>query len=367
MRLFPQEVAPARPAVSAGRWLPALRRGAPGPVAVFTRHLAVLLASGVPLAEALSVLAAQCEHRPLARALAEVQEAVSAGRSLAESLAAHQRFFDAPYAGVVASGETSGAMAETLGRLADFLERRRVVQSRLASALIYPALLVVLVVGVFAFISGWVVPMLSPLLAQRRGPLPLATWTLFRVSDLVRYQGWTVPAALALAALAVAVWRRTRAGRRRLDALALRLPLVGRLLLKAAVSRFAATLSMLLRTGVPAVEALAAVRPMMANAAFDQEIESIREAVVAGQDLSARMRSSALFPPMVGYVAAVGERSGALAEALERLAGAYDLEVEVAARRLLAVLEPALILALAAVIGFIAASMMITILELSRL
>jgi type II secretory pathway component PulF len=124
---------------------------------------------------------------------------------------------------------------------------------------------------------------------------------------------------------------------------------------------------MLLRTGVPAVEALAAVRPMMANAAFDQEIESIREAVVAGQDLSARMRSSALFPPMVGYVAAVGERSGALAEALERLAGAYDLEVEVAARRLLAVLEPALILALAAVIGFIAASMMITILELSRL
>jgi len=368
MRLFPQEVAPAR---DAGRrafsWLPSGVGRAAGHLSLFTRHGSVLLASGVPLTEALAVLAEQCEHRGLRRALTEIHESANAGRSLAEALGDHPRFFDRSYVGVVAAGEKSGHMAEILSRLADFLERRRLVQSKLTTALIYPALLVVMVVVVLAFISGYVVPMIAPLLKQRGTPLPLSTELLFTIGDFVRYRGWTLPAAAIVAALLIAWLRTTSFGRRRLDALILRAPLVGGLMLKGVLSRFASTLAMLLRTGVPAVEALQIVRTLLKNAAFDAEIEAVREAVITGREISSRMRSSSLFPPMVSYVVSVGERSGNLAEVLERVAGAYDLEVDIASRRLLAVLEPALILVMAVVVGFVAASLMVTILELSHI
>ena len=347
--------------------LPAGRARAALSVALFARELSALLLSGAPLVEALDVLARQCEHKGLALALAQAGEAVSAGKPFAQALAQSPQFFDEACVGMAAFGEKSGDLGGALARLADFLERKRLARARLASALIYPCLLAVMVVALLVFIAAYVVPMIAPLLLQRNRPLPFLTWALFSMGGAAK-SFWWAPLALIVTVWTGAAWMK-RSPRRRawMDRLALRLPLLGRLSLKSHVSRFAMALSALLRTGAPAVEALEIVERMTTNAALAQEIGRIRGDVIEGKDLSARMKTSGVLPPMAGYMAAVGERSGALAETLERLASAYDLEVEIATRRLMAALEPALTLAMAAVVGFIALALMTTILELSHI
>jgi len=366
MRLFPERV--DRVKRIAGRlldWLPGRRVQAAVHVAVFTRQCAVLLASGVQIVDALGVLAEQCEHASLAAALSEIREAVNSGNSFAEGLAAYPQFFDRPYVGMVASGEKSGTMDVVFERLAGFLERRRMMQSKISTALIYPAILVVMVVGLLAFLSGVVVPQIAPLLEQHNRPLPLSTWLLFQVGGIVRNYGWVFVPALVAVFGGLALVRRTRRGSRLMDSEILRIPLIGKMMRKSLVSRFAMSFGTLLRTGVPALEALEMLVGLTPNAAFAAEITRIRTDVTEGKEISGRMHTSRVFPPMVGYMVAVGERSGNLAEVLEHVAEAYDREVELESRRMLAVLEPALVLVMAGVVGFIAMSLMVTILELS--
>ncbi len=368
LRLFPERVEAAGPASRGlGRLLPSTRAGAAQHVAVFTRQCAVLLRSGVPVVEALQVLAEQADDRRLSRALLEIRESVNAGRPFADALAEHPQFFDRAYVAMVASGERSGMMDAVFARLADFLEKRRLMLARVSTALIYPAFLVLMALGLLAFLSAVVVPMLQPLLATHEGALPLTTHVLFAVSDFVRAYIWLALPAVVLAAAALGLLKRTDSGRRLLDAAALRLPLAGRLVRKALIARFSMSFATLLRTGVPASEALETLSALTPNALLAAEIARIRQHVMEGKDISARMRESRLFPPMVSYMAAVGERSGNLSEVLEQVADSYAVEVEIAARRILAVLEPTLILVMAAAVGFIAMSLMITILELSNI
>jgi len=368
MRLFPEQVAPAqRRSAGLMSLLPGVRVRAAQQVALFTRQCAILLASGVPIVEAAGVLAQQVEHRRLAEALFEIRESVNAGSSFAEALAGHPQFFDRSYIDAVASGEKSGTMDVVFTRLADFLERKRLMHARVSTALIYPAILVVMAIGLIVFLSGVVVPMLAPLLAQHQKALPLSTRLLFAFGDFVRHYLWVaVPIALVMA-LGLAGLRRSTRGRRMLDATVLRLPLIGKLVRKSLLSRFSMSFATLLHTGVPALEALETLSTLAPNAVFAEEIVKIRQDVVAGKDISSRMQNSRLFPPMVGYMVAVGERSGRLAEVLEHVSAAYDMEVEIASRRLLAILEPVILLAMAAVVGFIAMSLMVTILELSNI
>jgi type II secretory pathway component PulF len=367
MRLFPESVlAAGKPS---GGWLarlPSSRARAAAQTAVFTRQFAVLLASGVPAVDALRVLADQTEYRPLANVLHECAEAAAGGTSLAVALAEYPRFFDRAYIGMVGSGEKSGALDAVFVRLADFLERRRLMQSRVSTALIYPTLLLAMVVALLVFLSGFVVPNIKPLLERRNQPLPLMTQILFFMGDLAHGWWWTLPAGIAAALLLLGWARRSRA-RETLDALMFRAPLMGGIWLKSIVSRFAISFSTLLRTGVPAVEALEALEGIISNAAFAREIRRLRMDVIEGKDISGGLRESRLFPPMVGYMIAVGERSGNLADVLENLSRANDTEVEIASRRLLAMLEPALILIMAGVVGFIAMAMMVTVLEISRI
>lgn len=366
MRLFPEHVERVE-RVAGGLLdrLPGRRIKAAAHVAVFTRQCAVLLASGVQIVDALDVLSKQCEHPRLAAALMEIREAVNSGGSFADGLSGYPRFFDRSYVGMVASGEKSGTMDVVFARLADFLERRRMMQSKISTALIYPSILVVVVIGLLVFLSGVVVPQIAPLLKQHNRPLPLSTWLLFQAGDMVRGYGWLAVPAVALCLAAPALARRTQRGKLAMDSGILRVPLIGKMIRKSLVSRFAMSFGTLLRTGVPALEALEVLGDLTPNAALASEIAQIRTDVTEGKDLSTRMHTSKVFPPMVGYMVAVGERSGNLAEVLEHVAEAYDLEVEIASRRMLAVLEPVLVLAMAAVVGFIAMSLMVTILELS--
>ena len=368
MDLFPEEVHPARPSASGLlRWLPGVRARAHTHVIVFTRQCSVLLAAGVPMVQALELLARQCEYGPLALALQQIREAVSSGRSLADALSDQPRFFDRAYVSMMAFAEKSGTMDAVMLRLAEFLEQRRLMTSRLSTALIYPGLLAAMAVGLVAFLSGVVVPTIKPLLMQQGRSLPLSTWLLFRAGDLVRGYGWLLLVLLLAAGIGLALFRRTHRGRAALDSLSLRIPLLGALLRKGLVARFSRSFATLLRTGVPAADALEVMAALLPNVSFRTEIELVRQDVINGKDLSDRMQNSRVFPPMVGQMAAVGEQSGRLAEVLEHVANAYDLEVDIASRRLLAVLEPALVLVMAAVVGFIAMSLMVTILQLSHL
>jgi type II secretory pathway component PulF len=241
------------------------------------------------------------------------------------------------------------------------------MQARVTTALIYPAILLVMVFGLLVFLSGYVVPVIKPLLQQHHRPLPLTTQILFRLGDLVRGFAWTVLPAAAAAIGAVIWWRRSERRRGAMDAWMLRMPILGKLWLKSLVARFAMTFSTLLRTGVPALEALEVLEGVVPNAAFAEEIGRIRRDVIEGKEISARMQASAIFPPMVGYMVAVGERSGSLADVLEHVSEAYEQEVDVTSKRLLAALEPVLVLLMAGVVGFIATSLMVTILELSHI
>ena len=368
MRLFPERIEPTRGAAETfSGGLPGSRARAQQEVATFTRQAAVLLKSGVPIVEALGVLAQQVEHRRLSEALLEIRESVNAGSSFAEALAGYPRFFDRYYVETVSSGEKSGAMDTVFERLSEFLERRHLMHAKVATALIYPAVLVLMAVGLLVFLSAVVVPMLRPLLAQHRGGLPLSTEILFGLSDFVRRFGWLAVPILLAAALSMGVARRFAPVRRWLDRRLLRLPLIGGLIRKSLVSRFCMSFSTLLRTGVPALEALETLADLMPNAAFAEEVGRIRADVVEGKDISSRMRRGGLFPPTVGYMVSVGERSGNLAEVLEHVSSAYDVEVEIASRRLLAVLEPALVIVMAVVVGYIAVSLMITILQLNQI
>ena len=366
MKLFPERL--VRTGRVGGRlfdWLPGRRMSAAAHVTVFTRQCAVLLASGVQIVDALGVLSGQCEHSQLAVAIAEIREAISSGSSFAEGLAAFPQFFDQSYVGMIASGEKSGTMDLVFQRLAGFLERRRSMQSRFSSALIYPSILVVMVIGLLAFLSGYVVPQIAPLLERQGRPLPLSTWLLFRIGDVVQNYGWIIALVLALMFASLAAMRRTPRGRDAMDRFMLRIPLVGKLIRKSLVSRFSMAFGTLLRTGVPALEALEVLAGLTPNATFASEISKMHSDVLEGKNISSQMHTSLVFPPMVGYMVAVGERSGNLAQVLEHVAEAYDMEVEIESRRLLTILEPALILLMAAVVGFIAMSLMVTVLEIS--
>lgn len=197
--------------------------------------------------------------------------------------------------------------------------------------------------------------------------MPPATIWLIRVSAIVHDYWWALPAAILAGSPALRLARRSARGREIVDAAALRIPLLGRVLRKQLLARFTMTFATLLRTGVPAVEALEIMEEVTPNAVFRGEIALLRQEVIEGRDISHRMRESKLFPPAVACMTAAGERAGNLAEVLERVAQAYDLEVEIATRRLLATLEPALVLGMAVVVGFVAASLMLTILELSNI
>ena len=364
--LFPEKVEPVRARGGAFAWLSLGRSAGVTEVALFTRQLATLLDAGVELVDGLEALGQQCESHALARALADVEEAVRSGRAFADALAAHPRLFDRSYVGMVASGEKSGRMAFVLSRLADFLERRRLLRARLSTALIYPAILTVMIVGLLAFISGYIVPMIAPLMRRSGRPMPFTTWLLFEIGDVVRAGVWPTLAGIALLVLIIGWLRRSERVRAAQDALALRLPLLGKLLKKSLASRFSMSMAALLRSGVPALEAMAIVEGLTPNAAFARELSRIRETVSEGKDLSSGLRGSRFFLPMVGYMVAVGESSGALEDVLERVAAAYDFELEIAARRFLAVLEPALVLIMAAVVGFIAMSLILGIMQLSQ-
>ncbi|MBN2490595.1 MAG: type II secretion system inner membrane protein GspF [Planctomycetes bacterium] len=341
------------------------RRG--GEIATVTRQLATLLRSGIPLADALSALIEQVEHRDVEVALRDLKERVTQGAPLAEALAHYPQYFNDLYLNMVKAGEASGNLDVVLARLAAFVQKQAKLRNRVTAAMMYPLLLILIAAVVVVVLLTFVVPRITLILTQSGKELPWMTRTLIGVSNFVQSNWWLLLlGAFAGAALFRAFYQTAR-GRRIVDRLALGLPVLGPVFKKQAVSRFSVTLSTLLKSGIPVLDGLKIVKNIVNNAVLADVIEVVHTRILEGADIATPLKKSGVFPPVVGYMISVGEQTGQLEEMLDRIAESYDEEIEISTQKMISVLEPLLILVMAVVVGFIILSILIPILQSSDL
>jgi general secretion pathway protein F len=335
---------------------------------IVTRQLATLLSSGIPLMGSLNAIIEQAEERRLKTILMDVRERVSQGASFSDALAQHPRLFNELYVNMVRAGEASGALDRILFRLADYLHANRRLKAKVAAALTYPIIMLVVGTGVVAALMTFVVPKITGVLVkQHKAALPLPTEILIGTSTFIR-QFWWVGVLGAIAVWAGYVQlRKTAAGRLWIDTTLLRVPVLGTLLRKSAISRFALTFATLLESGLPVLECVSVVKKVVNNQLMANTLEDLRTKIAEGADIATPLKQSKVFPPVVGYMIAVGEESGKLEELLKRISQAYDEEIEIAAQRLTALLEPIMIVGMAVIVGFIVLSILLPILELGNI
>ena len=336
-----------------------------GDLANATRQLATLLGAGLPLMEALNVLVEQEENRPLKRALSSVRDAVREGASLADAIKQDPKVFSPLFGNMVAAGEASGTLEITLARLADFLEEQTRFQGRLAAALAYPALMTLIGMGVLFFLFTFVLPRVTSLFEDSRQQLPFITLALLWVVRVLSRFWWLVLAALAGAGYYGRRYFSSPAGKEQLDGWVLRVPVFGKLIRMIAVSRFTRTLGTLLQSGVPTLTALDIVQNVVGNTVLAAAVQRARENVREGESIADPLRRSGLFPPVVVQMVAVGERSGELEKMLLKVSDSFDRSVESRVTALMSLVEPAIILVMGIVVGFIVIAILLPILQMS--
>ncbi len=341
-----------------------LRRKTRRELPQITRQLATLLRSGIPLNDALHALVEQIETRQLEAVFRNVREKITQGASFAEALEQHPGVFPPLYVSMVRSGEAAGNSDVVLERLANFLLRQAKMKNKVLGALIYPMIMVCVGAVVVTVLMTKVVPKLLELLESRGRELPLPTRLLKESSEFIGSYWYLMLLGFVLVNMTVGAIRRTPRGRFATDRMLLNLPIFGELFKKQAISRFAVTLSTLLKTGVPVLDAIKIVRNVVGNAVLEKVLDDLHAAILQGADIATPLKRSGIFPPAVGYMIAVGEQTGDLETVLDRLAEAYEMEVEIATDHMTAVIEPAMIVLMAVVVGFIVLSIVLPMLQL---
>ncbi|HZP43569.1 MAG TPA: type II secretion system F family protein [Candidatus Binatia bacterium] len=365
--VFPTELTEQTAASARGAGAFSVRRVPAPELGAAIRALATLVAAGVPVAEAVAAVAEEATHPALGRALTVAGARLREGEPLAAALAASPRVFPPLFRGLVAAGEASGALAPVLVRLADHAEASAAVRARLRAALAYPAVVTAATAAVLAFVLAWVVPQVTALFAETGARLPLATRLLVGATDLARATWWLVLPLAAAAAWAFGAWRARPAGRAALDALLLRIPLLGRVARQAAVARLARTLATLVASGVPVEPALGIAADAVGSAPIARAVLAARDAVREGEALAPALARTGAFPPLLVRLAAVGERGGTLAATLERAAVTHEAAVAAAVAAATALVEPALVLAMGGVVLALVAAILLPLFELNGL
>jgi general secretion pathway protein F len=334
-------------------------------IPTYTRQLATLLKAGIPLASAMSALIEQSETPDIEAALRDIRERITQGLSFAEALAFHPAYFDDLFVNMVKAGEAAGNLDGVLDRLAEYLQRQASIRSKVSAALAYPIVMMGIGVVIVVILMSFVVPKIMAIVKQSKQTLPVSTQILQTVSAFLA-DYWVVMAAVALGiALLHRFLSRRPDYRYGVDKAKLRIPILGDLIRKSAVSRFAISTATLLKSGVPILEALRIVKDVVGNAVITRVLDTIHDRIVEGADISTPIKKSGVFPPVVGYMVAVGEQSGQLEDMLDRVAKSYDEEVEIATEKVTSLIEPLIIVAMAVVVGFIVISIMQPILKIS--
>jgi general secretion pathway protein F len=332
-----------------------------------TRELATLLRAGLPLDRALELLIGLAPTPAVSALLQQIRDDVRGGKALSQALDARRDVFSRFYVNIVRAGEAGGALGLVLTRLADTMERNKELRESVKSALIYPVILIGVAVLSVMVLLVWVVPQFEQTFQQAGKALPLPTAIVVLVGGFLRHWWWAVALGGVLLVLALRGRLKRPAVKRRWDARLLRWPLVGDLITKVEVARFARTLATLLRNGVTLLAGLAIVKETMGNTVLAGALDGVVARLREGKGFGRPLAETNLYPRLASQLILVGEESGRLEEMLGRVADIYDREVALAIKRFLAILEPALILTLAVVIGGIVFSILLGVMGMSEL
>jgi len=336
-------------------------------VALMTRHLATLTGAKLPLMEALSALMDQLDKGELKRIIAGVRERVKEGSSLAGALSQYPAIFSETYINMVKAGEASGTMDGMLLRLADYLEYQVKLRNQLVATLTYPIFMVIIGGLILFGLVAFIVPKITLIFEEVHQVLPWPTVILIALSHFLNEYWWILILGGAIGLFAIQQYVKTPVGRTRYDRFLLRTPVMGRVILMVAISRFTRTLSTLLSSGVPLLQALDVVRNVVQNTVLSDAIDRARQNIGEGQNLAEPLKKSGMFPPLVTHMIAVGEKSGELEPMLVKVSEAYDNEVEAIIGTLTALLTPVMILVMGGIIGFIVMAILLPIFELSQI
>lgn len=336
-------------------------------VAILTRQIALLLQAGLPVDRALEIAAELSEQSHTRRMIARALDRVRGGATLGDALAMQGDAFPRLLIGLTRAGEAAGKLDGALFHAADHLERELALGQRIRSALVYPAVVIGLAGVSLVIMFTVVLPAFEPIFEGARDELPVITQVVMTISEIIRAYGWAMLAGLAAIAI-LAAWQRQRPPARAwLDAIVLRLPLVGRMVAGLNVARISHTLATLLASGVALVPALGIARDVVANAVIARALDDSVRDVKEGQPLSGPLNRSGVFPPVAVHLIRVGEEAGRLDDMLFKVAELLDRHTQLATERLIALLVPAITIVLGTMVGAIIASILLAILSIYEL
>lgn len=332
---------------------------------VFSRQLATMVDAGIPLVGALDILGEQIENRAFGAIITKVRNDVETGSSLSDALGKHKDTFSALFVNMVKAGESSGMLDEILDRLATYMEKTSGLQKKIKSALMYPAIVSLMALGITLLLLLKVIPVFKSIFTGFGAQLPTPTLILIGISDFLQNYFFVVFIASIIIGFLITRYIKSDKGRLRFDSFLLGMPVFGILFTKVAISKFTRTLSTLIKSGVPILASLEIVGKTADNKAVEAAVERIRTNVREGENIAEPLAKSKIFPSMVTRMVAVGEKSGELEKMLSKIADFYDEQVDAAVSGLTSIIEPLIIAFLGIVIGSIVICMFLPIFKIT--
>ena len=333
---------------------------------IFTRQISTMISAGIPLLDALVIMTEQIQHAPFKAVITKISDRVRGGGDFSEALGQYPRIFSRIYVNMVRAGEASGELDTILSRLADYQEAAVALRREIRSAMTYPVVSLLLVFGITIFLLTVIVPKFIPIFEALGVPLPLATQILVATSMFLQKNFLGFLIAVAVLVTAIIFYQRTARGGKQFDWLILRIPVMGTLFHKVALSRFSRTFATLLQSGVPILSALEIVASTSGNRVIEAAVLAAAARVKQGETLAEPLAKSGVFPPMVTRMIAVGEKSGALEQLLEKISEFYDQQVRTTVESLTSLIEPIMIAFMGLMVGSIVLSIFLPIFKIQQ-
>ena len=333
-------------------------------IVIFTRQFATMIAAGLPLVQCLNILANATENKIFGKAIADIRQRVESGDTFADALRKHPKVFDNLYTNMIEAGEVGGILDKILLRLAEYMEKAMSLKGKIKSAMVYPAAIVTVAVAVVIFLLVFVIPMFGQMFADFGKELPLPTQVVLGASNFVIERWYLVFVAPVVAVVAFIQFRKTEKGLLLTDRMFIRLPVLGELIQKVAVAKFTRTMGTLISSGVPIIEGLEITARTAGQKVVELAVLGVIDDIKQGKGLSEPLKEQGVFPAMVVQMIEVGEQTGALDAMMNKIADFYDEEVDTAVEGLTSLLEPALMVFLGVVVGFVVIAMYMPIFQL---
>jgi len=337
-------------------------------IVIFTRQFATMIDAGLPLVQCIEILGSQADNKTLGKILNTVQNDVEGGAAYAEALAKHPKVFDELYVNMVAAGEVGGILDTILARLSAYMEKAMALKRKVKSAMVYPITILAVAVFVVAILMVFVIPKFADMFTGMGGELPALTQMVISISNFAAsYRMLILIAGLMVGVVLFKRYYATVGGRRRMDGIFLRSPVIGALIRKVAVAKFTRTLGTMLSSGVPLLDALEICAKTAGNKVVEEAVFMTRDSISEGKTIAEPLEETGVFPPMVVQMISVGEATGALDAMLNKIADFYDEEVDTAVDAMTSLMEPVMMVFLGGAIGFVVIAMYLPIFKMATL